>query len=86
MRRIERAALAQETCNGLLMLQDAVDAQRGQAAFDPVDHWKGKRTSLHILAVYATLKRMAGPRERCMYCVDSQGSDIEHFWPKIPAL
>ena len=40
MRRIERAALAQETCNGLLMLQDAVDAQRGQAAFDPVDHWK----------------------------------------------
>jgi uncharacterized protein (TIGR02646 family) len=66
------------------MLQDAVDAQRGQAAFDPVDHWKGKRTSLHILAVYATLKRMAGPRERCMYCVDSQGSDIEHFWPKSP--
>jgi uncharacterized protein (TIGR02646 family) len=25
---------------------------------------------------------MAGLRERCMYCVDSHGSDIEHFWPK----
>lgn len=25
---------------------------------------------------------MAGNRERCMYCGDSQGTDIEHFWPK----
>ena len=25
---------------------------------------------------------MMGPRQRCMYCVDSHGSDVEHFWPK----
>ncbi|EXJ14457.1 hypothetical protein D779_2598 [Imhoffiella purpurea] len=25
---------------------------------------------------------MAGDTERCMYCEDSHGSDIEHFWPK----
>jgi uncharacterized protein (TIGR02646 family) len=25
---------------------------------------------------------MAGKRERCMYCEDSHGGDIEHFWPK----
>ncbi|MBI5434839.1 MAG: hypothetical protein HZA52_18550 [Planctomycetes bacterium] len=30
------------------------------------------------------LKRMAGPRERCMYCLDSHATDIEHFWPKAP--
>jgi uncharacterized protein (TIGR02646 family) len=27
---------------------------------------------------------MAGERERCMYCGDSHGTDIEHFWPKAP--
>jgi len=25
-----------------------------------------------------------GERERCMYCLDSHGTDIEHFWPKAP--
>lgn len=28
------------------------------------------------------LKSMAGERQRCMYCGDSHGTDIEHFWPK----
>jgi uncharacterized protein (TIGR02646 family) len=23
-------------------------------------------------------------RERCMYCGDAHGSDIDHFWPKAP--
>jgi uncharacterized protein (TIGR02646 family) len=27
---------------------------------------------------------MMGERERCMYCLDSHGTDIEHFWPKTP--
>jgi uncharacterized protein (TIGR02646 family) len=82
MRRIERVALAQETGNALRLLQEEVDAQRALTTFDPGEHWKGKRTSRPLLAVYAKLKLMAGPRERCMYCVDSAGSDIEHFWPK----
>jgi uncharacterized protein (TIGR02646 family) len=34
--------------------------------------------------VLATLKNMMGERERCMYCLDSHGTDIEHFWPKTP--
>lgn len=28
------------------------------------------------------LARMAPGRSRCMYCEDSAGTDIEHFWPK----
>jgi uncharacterized protein (TIGR02646 family) len=32
--------------------------------------------------VRATLKAMAAGLERCMYCEDSAGTDIEHFWPK----
>lgn len=32
--------------------------------------------------VLTALEQMAGPRKRCMYCLDSRGSDVEHFWPK----
>ncbi|MBI2928327.1 MAG: hypothetical protein HYY24_21875 [Verrucomicrobia bacterium] len=27
---------------------------------------------------------MMGDRQRCMYCLDSHGTDVEHFWPKKP--
>ena len=82
MRRIKRAELAASIVSELQLLQRSVDTQVEQGGFDAGKHWKGKRKSQVILEVYATLKRMAGTRERCMYCVDSEGSDIEHFWPK----
>ncbi len=82
MRRIERENLPTETAKALQLLQEEVDGLREQEGFDPGVHWSGKRKSQPIVAVYAVLKRMAGPRERCTYCVDSEGSDIEHFWPK----
>lgn len=44
--------------------------------------WKGARQTQALQTVIRTLQSMAGARERCMYCVDSHGSDIEHFWPK----
>ena len=28
------------------------------------------------------LQETMGERERCMYCMDAHGTDIEHFWPK----
>ena len=33
--------------------------------------------------IIETLQSMMGPRQRCMYCVDSHGSDIEHFGRKL---
>lgn len=36
------------------------------------------------LQVQETLRSMCSGIERCMYCEDSQGTDIEHFWPKKP--
>jgi len=84
MRRIEREDLPVETANALQQLQQEVEAQREQAGFVPSQHWEGKRKSPTILAVNQVLKRMAGPRKRCMYCVDSAATDIEHFWPKTP--
>lgn len=32
--------------------------------------------------VREALELMASGHERCMYCEDSAGTDIEHFWPK----
>ncbi len=33
-------------------------------------------------AVLEILRDMARKRQRCMFCEDSRGTDIEHFWPK----
>jgi uncharacterized protein (TIGR02646 family) len=46
--------------------------------------WKAARQTQALAIVARTLQSMMGSRERCMYCVDSHGSDIEHFWPKVP--
>lgn len=44
--------------------------------------WNGARQTKTMNRVLAQLQVMAGPRQRCMYCLDSHGTDIEHFWPK----
>jgi uncharacterized protein (TIGR02646 family) len=43
--------------------------------------WKSKPNDV-FSDVRATLQKMASARERCMYCEDNEGADIEHFWPK----
>lgn len=43
--------------------------------------WK-RQPEIAFSEVRAVLKAMAGGRERCMYCEDNEGTDIEHFWPK----
>lgn len=44
--------------------------------------WERARKTKSMEGVRAVLGRMAGERERCMYCEDSHGTDIEHFWPR----
>lgn len=46
--------------------------------------WKHARQTKTMGQVLSSLQAMMGARQRCMYCVDSHGSDIEHFWPKAP--
>ncbi len=81
MRRIEREVLASEIATALDRFQEEVNRLAADQDFDLTKHWNGRRNSQHIRAVLAVLQRMAGTRERCMYCVDSAGSDIEHFRP-----
>ncbi len=49
---------------------------------DPGSIWERARRTKTMGIVFDVLVRMAGRRERCMYCEDSRGTDIEHFRPK----
>ena len=81
MRKIERVALDDALALELQRYQAEVDAAP-TIDFNSESHWGNRGKSKTVLGVEAALKQMAGPCERCMYCVDSAGNDIEHFWPK----
>jgi uncharacterized protein (TIGR02646 family) len=84
MRAILRLALAPETQAALEARQSAVLPKCRDATFSATKEWKMARNTKPLETVHMTLKQMMGDRERCMYCLDSHGNDIEHFWPKTP--
>ena len=69
MRRLFRLDLTSETH------QFFADCQQAQTP------WKTARGKPEFENALDTLKRMAGDTERCMYCLDSHGCDVEHFRP-----
>ncbi len=60
-------------------MQALVDAGADIAAT-----WKAQRKSALMGKIVQALAGMTGPRQRCMYCEDSRGTDVEHFRPKVP--
>jgi len=50
---------------------------------DVEDEWNRFRGTVAYKAIRQALAVEAGDRERCFYCSDSLGTDIEHFRPKI---
>jgi uncharacterized protein (TIGR02646 family) len=85
MRSITRLPLDEAAQAGLAQRQAAADHKRLAGTLHVSDEWQSARQT-HLLrtVVLGTLRRMMGERERCMYCLDSHGTDIEHFWPKKP--
>lgn len=79
MRRIIRERLPKRAAGYLKRKQREVN----QGA-DPRDRWKNARKTKTMNLVADTLARMSGRRSRCMFCGDSRGMDIEHFWPVVP--
>lgn len=76
MRHVHRLELPRKVESYLSRRQAGANAQN-------IDRdWKVARQTQAFSMVVRTLQRMTGSRERCMYCVDSHGSDIDHFWPK----
>jgi uncharacterized protein (TIGR02646 family) len=82
MRRVTRLVLPREAQSYLDQRQRAARDQLGLGAPDIDRVWKAARQTRPIRIVLGSLQQMMGVRERCMYCVDSHGSDIEHFRPK----
>lgn len=80
MRRVQRQALSLPTASILKALTDQVQtAPNPRSTAQALWHSKPVQAFSEIRAC---LSAMASGRSRCMYCEDSQGTDIEHFWPK----
>lgn len=77
MRRVRRPALPAKVQT---YLDRRAVAPVGAAGVETA--WKAARQTQSLATVVNVLQSMMGPRQRCMYCVDSHGSDIDHFWPK----
>jgi uncharacterized protein (TIGR02646 family) len=82
MRRIQRQDLPAPTQKALDRKQAGADAKQASGILDIETTWKSARKTKPLKSALHVLQAMAGVRERCMYCGDSHGTDIEHFWPK----
>ena len=82
MRRVRRIALDSSTSKALFNRQIKVKAAYLIGNLDIEKEWDNARRTKLLKTVLVALKSMMGNRERCMYCLDSHGTDIEHFWPK----
>lgn len=82
MRRIQRVALSRAAQSYLSKRQSSANDKRKRGELNVVRDWNSARQTKPMGAVVAALQSMAGPRQRCMYCLDSHGADIEHFRPK----
>lgn len=76
MRRIVRGALPLRTRTVLRSRQRAcTDSNTART------EWAGFRRTAQAKVVVNELEAMAGSRNRCYYCADSRGTDIDHFDP-----
>jgi uncharacterized protein (TIGR02646 family) len=84
MHHVRRLPLNKKTADYLAKRQVKANLKQQAGTLTPENEWKSARQTRSIGNVLSTLQRMMGDRERCMYCLDSHGADIEHFWPKTP--
>ncbi len=77
MKRLRRVPLSKATLTYLAKVQ-----KRVTTAAQAKTSWKSATQRPYFVEIRAALSnKMAGGRERCMFCEDSAGTDIEHFWP-----
>lgn len=82
MRRIKRLKLDNRTQSYLSKKQKEANQKLAAGNLDTTSLWKNARQTKTLSKALSVLQRMMGERQRCMYCMDSHGSDIEHFRPK----
>lgn len=79
MKRIRRQTLSPKTLTFLKQRTAKVGAAADPSA-EAKRLWEMKGKAFE--EIRQALRVMASGIERCMYCEDSVGTDIEHFWPK----
>lgn len=84
MRRVIRRNLSDISMRKLAKEQRSANRKHQDGTLDVKSEWKRARHNKPLIEALSILRIMAGNRERCMYCGDSYGTDIEHFWPKSP--
>lgn len=77
MRRCRRPAIDRRAHAFLQRKQGQVDGGNDVAKL-----WKSARRTQTVRTLAKALATATGQRERCMYCQDSRGTDIDHFRPK----
>lgn len=80
MRRIQRLPLSPKTLVFLRKRSETVAAATDAKA-EAGRLWD-LQDNKAFREIREVLKKMASSIERCMYCEDSHGTAIEHFWPK----
>ncbi len=80
MRKIARPTLDRASQASLTKLSDQVRKAK-EPKVEAVRLWDVKSKSA-FQRIRKALETMAAGRARCMYCEDSFGTDIEHFYPK----
>ncbi len=92
MRRLQRVTLPAPVLAALKSYRATLDrrvvAERGKSKPDVARiveaTWRARRGGKTMKTAELALRAMASGIERCMYCEDSQGCDVEHFRPKVP--
>lgn len=82
MRRVVRPTLSKSAAAYLSKRENVVEKIKGLPEFSANSEWKKSRQTKSMDSVLDSLKTMMGKSQRCIYCHDSHGADIEHFWPK----
>ena len=82
MRRVTRLPLPADVLRYLARRQNKANREFTAGTLDINYAWASARQTQKLETVLGKLRTMAGERQRCMYCSDSAGTDIEHFWPK----
>ncbi len=82
MWKIQRLALPAPTQKALNRKQADANKKKAADTLNIEASWKSARQTKPVKAALGVLRTMAGNRHRCMYCGDSHGTDMEHFWPK----
>lgn len=81
MRRIQRVVIDTAAQDYLDKRQAKVDRTL-RRNLNVEREWKVARQTQTMGRILSSLQVMMGERQRCMYCLDSHGCDIEHFRPK----